>query len=595
MDKKDKVKFSQMLKNNVYIMKMALKYAPKYTISRFLIDIYDVITNVLWILFVNHLLNALDARKDFNYLLICIVGMASWHLGHAIISGWYWKLYNPYHKLDFQKKLHRLLFEKTANLDMQSYDTPEFYNDYIYSMKSSDKSIINIVESSSQFIKTLLNSIASFSIIFYVSPIVSIVVLILSMMNLFISLYQNHISYKFELKNNKIYRSCWYAHRFFSLPDYAKEIRLSKVSKVMIDKYDKNMDEMLKNELKLYRVYMISGAIRTILEKLAVFLAVTYMTYLLFNGSILVGGFTASVYSLMRLYYSMTNLNYTFSKMSKNSLFADKIRKFLSQKATIVSGDKIPGEFESLEFKNVSFAYKDDNVLENINLKITKGERIAIVGYNGAGKTTLTKLIMRFYDPNDGEILYNGVNLKEYDLEKLRDKIGAVFQDYRIFAATVAENVLGDLYTEDKEQVVIDALKDSTFGAKLDSFEKGIHTELTKEFYDDGKELSGGESQKIAIARVFAHNNELIIMDEPSSALDPIAEYELNLGIDKNAKEKTVIFIAHRLSTTRHTDRIYMFDRGKIIESGSHDELMDKNGKYAEMFTLQASKYQSNE
>ena len=140
---------------------------------------------------------------------------------------------------------------------------------------------------------------------------------------------------------------------------------------------------------------------------------------------------------------------------------------------------------------------------------------------------------------------------------------------------------------------MLDALKDSTFDEKLESLPNGINTELTKEFFKEGTELSGGESQKIAIARVFAHNNELIVMDEPSSALDPIAEYNLNVGIDKNAKGKTVVFITHRLSTTRHVDMIYMLENGKIIESGSHDDLIRADGKYASMFNLQASKYKA--
>lgn len=233
------------------------------------------------------------------------------------------------------------------------------------------------------------------------------------------------------------------------------------------------------------------------------------------------------------------------------------------------------------------------NSLEGINLTIHKGEKVAIVGYNGAGKTTLTKLLMRLYDPVEGEILYNGRNLKEYDIPSLRDKIGTVFQDYKIFACTVAENVLGDECTENDRSTVTEALTSATFRDKLDSLEKGMDTELTKEFYDEGINLSGGESQKVAIARIFAHPYDLIIMDEPSSALDPMAEYELNHTILDYAQDKTVVFISHRLSTTRMADRILMFDSGHLIESGSHDELMAMNGKYAEMFKLQAEKYRA--
>ena len=232
--------------------------------------------------------------------------------------------------------------------------------------------------------------------------------------------------------------------------------------------------------------------------------------------------------------------------------------------------------------------YEKDCDLNRLN-----GKKIAIVGYNGAGKTTLTKLLMRLYDPTEGEILYNGRSLREYDIPSLRSRIGTVFQDYKIFASTIAENVLGSECAEADRDTVTDALTKATFREKLDSLEKGMDTELTKEFYDEGVNLSGGESQKVAIARIFAKPYDLIIMDEPSSALDPIAEYELNHTILEYAQDKTVVFISHRLSTTRMADRILMFTDGKLIESGSHDELMAQNGKYAEMFKLQAEKYRT--
>jgi len=231
--------------------------------------------------------------------------------------------------------------------------------------------------------------------------------------------------------------------------------------------------------------------------------------------------------------------------------------------------------------------------LDGINLTIKRGEKIAIVGYNGAGKTTLTKLLMRLYDPTEGEILYNGRDLKDYDIPSLRARIGTVFQDYKIFAATIAENVLSDTCAEADRDTVIDALTKATFSDKLNSLEKGMDTELTKEFSEEGVNLSGGESQKVAIARIFARPYDLIIMDEPSSALDPTAEYELNHTILEYAKDKTVVFISHRLSTTRMADKILMFADGKLMESGTHDELMALNGKYAEMFRLQAEKYRT--
>ena len=203
---------------------------------------------------------------------------------------------------------------------------------------------------------------------------------------------------------------------------------------------------------------------------------------------------------------------------------------------------------------------------------------------------------MRLYDPTEGEILLNGVDVRNYDITSYRDKIGAVFQDFKIFAASIGENVMNGGYDKETEsETVLSALDAAGFSDKLKELELGIDTVLTREFDDKGTNLSGGEGQKIAIARVFAKPFELIIMDEPSSALDPIAEYELNQAILKYASDKTVIFISHRLSTTRMADRIYMFAKGELSEYGTHDELMEKGGKYAEMFNLQAEKYKKTE
>jgi ATP-binding cassette subfamily B protein len=313
----------------------------------------------------------------------------------------------------------------------------------------------------------------------------------------------------------------------------------------------------------------------------------------------------------------MYDLAKNLLRMPENARYVEKYLKFMSYRPAIVSGEIEPEPLETIEMKNVTFSYspiepeeKEEkaeaekegeekpevpkNSLEDVSLTIRRGEKVAIVGYNGAGKTTLTKLLMRLYDPTEGEILYNGRNLKEYGIPGLRAKIGTVFQDYRIFAATVAENVLGRECAEEDRETVADALTKATFADRLAEMEEGMDTPLTKEFSDDGVNLSGGEAQKVAIARIFARPYDLIVMDEPSSALDPAAEYELNHTILAYTKDKTVVFISHRLSTTRMADRILMFADGRLIEEGSHEELMRMNGKYAEMFRLQAEKYRES-
>ena len=612
MKNNEKVTFKQSLKNNKFIFKTAFKSAPGLCIMRLVMGFITGLNHGVTVWLTSEILNSLDRREDFYTILWKIGIMAMYFLAYQLFYSWHWKQYNPKHKLRFIRDLHKRFFIKASEIDLSSYDSPEFYNDYVYSMETCDKSILNTVDTLAEIIRCVVASVSVFGVVVNIDWIVAVVILGFSVISMIIHIIENGIWYKYEKAFSKIWGKDWYISRFFSLADYAKEVRLTRISENMKAELDNNKAEERKLIIKRQKEFLVLNIIGSLLNVAENLFIILFMSYhLIVTGEILIGGFAIAIISANKMRGMFSELQWRLVQINKQSVFADKVRRFLETESKIISGDKELITFESIEFKNVTFAYqvkgnadKDNGekektvyALKDVSFKINKGERIALVGYNGAGKTTITKLMMRLYDVTKGEILINGVNIKEYRLDMLREKIGAVFQDYKVFAATVAENVLADIYTPEKEQVVLDALKDSTFDEKLESLPNGINTELTKEFYKEGTELSGGESQKIAIARVFAHNNELIVMDEPSSALDPIAEYNLNLGIDKNAKGKTVVFITHRLSTTRHVDMIYMLENGKIIERGSHDELILANGKYASMFNLQASKYkaESNE
>lgn len=222
---------------------------------------------------------------------------------------------------------------------------------------------------------------------------------------------------------------------------------------------------------------------------------------------------------------------------------------------------------------------------------ITKGQAAALVGHNGAGKTTIIKLLLRLYDPTSGTIFYNGRDIREYNLKAYRELFATTFQDFQMFGMTIKENVLMGRHYEKEEELVIAALKKAGVYEKVSSLEKGIDTMMTKEFDEDGAVLSGGESQKIAVARTFVKDAPMKIFDEPSSALDPIAEYELFQNIMKEGSDHTMLFISHRLSSVKNCDKVFMLEKGHLIEEGTHSELMAANGSYAQMYKKQAMNY----
>jgi ATP-binding cassette subfamily B protein len=253
----------------------------------------------------------------------------------------------------------------------------------------------------------------------------------------------------------------------------------------------------------------------------------------------------------------------------------------------------VPNNLDSIEVKNLDFTYQgaSEPTLHDLTFTVKKGERIALVGHNGAGKTTLVKLLMGLYEPTAGEIRVGGHRVKEYEPKAYRSRFGTVFQDLQVFALSFAENILmRKPQNDDERNMVITAMKK----AQLDVPEGGIDAIVSREYDEKGVVLSGGQAQKLAIARVFAQDPAVVILDEPSSALDPISEFHMYENMLQLSENKIVILISHRLSSARLADKIYMLKQGRIIEQGTHDELMDKEGKYAQMFSLQAQNYQES-
>ena len=616
--KRPKQKLSTIIKNNFVMLKAVARHTPDY----FLLMIAE---GIIWgginsasAVFNYNLLNAVDEGTDFWYAVKIIAIMAIFYLLVYAFDRWYWIIKNPLMRKKLHLRMHEELFVKARSLDLSCFDDPEFYNDFVWAMNESDKRAVEVIEDTGKLINRVVASFTLFGILFTVDPIIAVILFVSSLVTVVCNLEGNKVSFRHSKEQNPLDRKKAYINRVYHLADHAKELRIRHADELLMSEYDENTQKMISLDKKYGKKYFVLfGLGWNAVGTITFFAIILYMISLLEKGELAVGGFAASVGIVWNIRWMLTDLIERLTKYSKHSLYIEKYLEFMRFEPQIRSGITNIPDFKSLEFKNVSFSYEfsshpkyryhdDDYIppkesgnskdaLKNINLKINAGDKIAIVGYNGAGKTTLIKLIMRLYDVSEGEILYNGVNIKEYDPEAYRQKIGTVFQDFKIFATSIAENVMNGEYREEDRETVLKALESADFTEKLNSLEDGIQTHLTREFNDKGTNLSGGEAQKIAISRVFAKDYPIVIMDEPSSALDPMAEYNLNQSILHNTDDKTVIFISHRLSTTRIADKIYMFDAGNLIEEGSHTELIEKNGKYAEMFLLQSEKYQNSE
>ncbi|MBQ9805728.1 MAG: ABC transporter ATP-binding protein [Clostridia bacterium] len=598
-EKEKKHSLIRVFRNLRFMLGYSFKYTPSYLFITLIEAFGRAAYHIIGILFTKYLFDALEVGIEFETVLFWTLLVAGYYAVFELFNKWRLEVYSPKIKLALHEGVQNELYKKARELDQSCYDDPEFYDDFIWAIRHADDHVAQVMSSLELFLNYTVSSVVILGVIASIDWIVALVLVLAVSLGFVIKNKLNKLRYEKNVEMNPINRKLEYIGRVFYLQDYAKELRQGGIAEHLQNDYRKTTESKItcikKYMGKIFCFSLLSTMLTQVLPSAGVtgYLIVRYIV----DPTLSLGGFSASINACFNLYWRINGIATHLNEFHKQSLYIEKIKKFLEYEPTI-KGDscEVPA-FETLTVKNVDFVYpftKDgQKTLKGLDFEIKKGEKIAFVGYNGAGKTTLIKLLMRLYDTTDGEILYNGRSITDFNPEKYREHIGAVFQDYKVFAATVAENVMGGEYTDADEEAVLSALRAASFEEKLKQLPNGIHSQLTTEFYKDGVGLSGGEAQKIAIARVFARPFELIIMDEPSSALDPIAEYELNRSILKNAEGRTVIFISHRLSTTRMADKIYMFDSGEIVESGSHEELMRLNGKYAEMYRVQAKKYKT--
>ena len=610
--------------NQLFLWKLCFKTCPGYMIY-FLYDgfRYQGIIFLEHVLGIQYVLHCAEYQEPFwkAFLvigIILIINMIQIVPDGFFIHGWTYRS-----KPKLYKALKEKMYEKAAQIDLSCYDDPKYYNDFVLAVAEAESSIDRFLAMCNMIMQGL--TILFTTGVFYLLTDAAGILFVLAsfVLRFFVAKVINKLNYQVRLKVNPLERKRNYVSRVFYLNDFAKELRLHpKVGDALEKEFQETNDGILAEQKKIglkrsllmfTQDYMVGDFIMDGL----------YITYLVFQAAVLhTIDYSSAVVLFNRtgsLRRGMANMADIFPKAQENSLYIDKIRAFLDYepKMKLMEGEAVPQGNAELSLEHVSFKYQEEmaETLKDITLKVKPGEKIAIVGYNGAGKTTLIKLLMRLYDPTDGRICYHGQDIKAFQPYDYRRRIGVVFQDYQMYGASLAENVvmrdmegkLGEdetvkadnflkdsALTDGKAMQVISALEQAGFGERLKTLPKGLDTQVTTEFDKEGVNFSGGESQKIAISRAFYKDADILIMDEPSSALDPIAEYELNKAMESAAKGKTVFYISHRLSTTRDADRIILLENGRIVEEGTHDSLLAKNGRYAQMWRVQAGRYEAS-
>ena len=597
--KKKGIKKTRALKNNLFACRLLGRICPSLVAHK---GISRALGYFEWLFysafFMRYVLSALETGESFGRIMIFIgvvvAVFCSMSLYNSILNG---RVY-PVAQAVVNKGLYRKLFRKSRNVELECFENSEFYDKYTLAMEKADDRLIATVDVVFGAVFGAIASICAFVFMYQVDKISVLFILFPVIGNFVFNRKNSQLDYVRNKDMAPYNRRIAYINRVMYLPEYAKEMRLTDVFSLMKEHYRESITGLADVTKKyttraminhwLYVMFtftfifeglLIYGAYRTLVSQTMTLPQLAVITSMMVSTTWILIGFTESL-----------------TELFKNGLFIEYLRTFLEYKEKIpedTTGDDPGDEIRSIEFRDVSFSYKDEEVLSHLNMEFRGGKTYALVGHNGAGKTTLIKLLLRFYDPTEGTILLNGRDIREYDLKKYRALFATAFQDHRMFSMSVLDNVVmgENIPPEEQEPKVIEALKLSGAYDKVMSLPKGLQTTLTHEFDDKGAVLSGGEFQKIVVARAFVKDCPFKIFDEPSSALDPIAEAKLFDNIYESCKENTLVFISHRLSSVQNADWVYLLSDGTVKECGNHKMLMEQNGIYADMYTKQAKNY----
>ncbi len=586
-----------MIKGLVFLLKMFWQSSKLYVVYNVLLQVTLVVIPLANIIFPKLIIDSLLLGNKFEVVMPLAIALITinfvcnllvHHLQYRIVV-----LTNNVF-MDFQETL----IKKTSSADMEQLETKEYneLKENAYKFLYGDyRGFGTVLQDGFAIIGKIMIFMSVIAILLTLNPYIVIIFIFLVVISSLVDSKSKKITSEIDFKKTPYERRTMYYAKIADSYEYGKEMRIGILSDWIVGKYRSHLKETGRFYKDSRKIEKNSRHFNEVTNLIRDGVSYTYLIWLVVNSSISIGSFTMYITSVKTFSDSMREMIESITNIHRFKPYYEATSKYLDlpNEMRKTGTKKINEDKWNFEFVNVSFKYKGANsyAIRNLNLSIENGKKYAIVGENGAGKTTFVKLLTRMYDATEGQILLNGVDIKEYEYDEYMSIFSAVFQDFKLFSFTLAENVALKKVQAEDEGLIEDKLFESGFGNKLKKLADGISTSVNKDFDTSGFEPSGGEAQKIALARALYKDASVIILDEPTAALDPKAEYDMYNNFNKLTKDKTTIFISHRLSSSRFCDEIIVFKDTKILEKGSHEELINRKGEYSKLYAMQSKYY----
>ncbi|HEY0601402.1 MAG TPA: ABC transporter ATP-binding protein [Herpetosiphonaceae bacterium] len=489
------------------------------------------------------------------------------------------------------------IVRQSLGLDLHYFENAKYYDQLQNARQEVGFRAMTIMETSFMLVQHLITISSVIVILISFSPIIALILICATLPALAAQLRYGDMNYLLQTLRAPENRRMNYLEHLLTVDTSAKEVKLFGLGEPLLQRYEALFEKFYREDTALARWRGSRSLIWGLLATTSYYVAYAWIVWRTISGQITLGELTFYLALFRQSQMSLEQMFGTIGQIYESGRFMENLFSFLSLKNQSTSNPNpvpMPRPIRrGIEFRNVSFRYpnRPQYALRNVNLFIGAGEKLALVGNNGAGKTTLVKLMTRLYDPTEGEILLDGVDIREYDVDELRKRIGVIFQDFVRYHATVRENIgFGQIDAMDNEQRIIRAAERGGGDEVVTRLPEGYDTMLGA-WFEKGQELSGGQWQKIALSRAFMRDGEVLVLDEPTAALDAEREFEIFQRFRELTDGKIALLISHRFSTVRMADRIVVLENGHLTELGTHAELLIQNGTYAKLFNMQAAGY----